>query len=116
MHGGRLFHGSPHRLEPGSVLVPGAAEANFAESTDSAVSITSLADRGLYWAREAGGEATYVYEVEPLDEVTAHRAGLANYGRNINLFEGRVAQARIVGVVPVEEAREYSKRLILPHD
>lgn len=97
---GRLFHGSTRELPVGTVLVPQrAGNRNFAQSAADAVSITSCESRAAFWAAKSGG-TPYIYEVEPLSEVEVHRAGVANYGKNIELFEGRVSSARIIAQLP----------------
>jgi hypothetical protein len=94
--GGKLYHGSPHKLPPGTVLKPRGSESNYAQSSGKGVSITSDRGRAEHWGSLEGEVPGYVYEVEPLGEVEAHRVGPANRFKNFNLWEGVVPAAKIL--------------------
>ncbi|MFS0885085.1 NAD(+)--rifampin ADP-ribosyltransferase [Aeromicrobium sp. 179-A 4D2 NHS] len=111
VYGGRLFHGSRHELADGDMLEPGRSEANFTESAEDAVSITSEADTALFWANESTDDPVYVYEIEPEGPIVQWRSMLANCGQNWRLQEGRVPAARIVRRIDLQDAREYQRAL-----
>ncbi len=101
--GGKLYHGSPFKLEVGTVLVPQEwGNQNFDESPIDQVSLTSELNDAKYWAKEAQKrnsgdiEKIYVYEVEPLSEVVPWRVMLANFGLSFRLQEGRVDNGAII--------------------
>lgn len=105
-----LLHGSPHRFEPGDVLVPDQAPVNFKQSDPFTVALTNERGTANHWARQAakssGSGSFYVYEVEPLTPVKAWRFAIlpesartgAVEGASLRLEEGRVGAARIVNV------------------
>lgn len=95
--GGQWFHASPHDIAPGTVLEPGKAEKNYKQSSDAHVSIASAESYAKRWHPTG-----HLYEVEPLHEVEVHRAGPADYGKSFQVFEGRVARARVVRKLGVE--------------
>lgn len=100
--GGKLYHGSAVSLEVDTLLTPQTEDKrNFKESPADEVCFTSDRATAIYWARKAVNdmEATvYLYEVEPHSTVNAHRIMPANYGKNINLLEGRAKTATITAV------------------
>lgn len=98
VEGGRLYHGSPQHLAPGTVLTPGH-DKNFKQSAAGAVSITSDLQTAKHWGSLGGKRRVFIYEVEPLSPVEVWRAGLANFGKSIVLYEGRVASARVLRLV-----------------
>ena len=95
LHGGKLYHGSPHKLTVGTVLTP-QTKKNYKQS-GNAVSITSNAARAAHWGSVGG--VPYVYEVEPLSDVDVWRAGLVAGATAFELWEGRVAKAKILSVL-----------------
>ena len=98
---GTLYHGSPVKLGEGDILSPQAARRYKQSSADS-VSLTSDPAVATRWARDGGADnPVYLYEVEPLGELEAHRVGLEGGGAFVNIFEARSPQARIIGVQEV---------------
>jgi len=100
--GGKLFHGSPTKIDVGGLISP-QEERNFKQSSDSAISITSDVGMAAHWAREAAKpkddeNSVYIYEIEPTGEVEGWRIGLANQGKNITLMEGRTPSGKIIAV------------------
>lgn len=89
--GGRLFHGSPSKLDPGDVLRP-QTHRRFRESPKDAVSVTTSIEAAAHWASEGG----FVYQVEPLGPVEQWKVAPAEGGASFDLLEGRVPAARIV--------------------
>lgn len=107
--GGRIFHGSPHKIEVGEYITPQDRDnRNFSQSSEDSISFTSDATRAALWAREAASETTgsvYLYEIEPEGDVESHRVQLANAGQNIIVWEARASRGKIVGVHEVSRAK-----------
>jgi len=97
--GGKLYHGSPTKLEEGVVLSPRDGDRNYEQSSGASISITSDKSRAGHWGSLEGKVTGYVYEVDPIGEITPRRVGLANRGRNFVLWEGTVPGAEIVKLV-----------------
>ncbi|MGV8846106.1 hypothetical protein [Tessaracoccus sp.] len=101
--GQNWYHGSPHCLEPGEVLTPGAKDANFPQSRPGVVSITTEPDYALRWGREAAEKLsrdhTHVYRVEPIGPVVPWRVRPKNYGEDFAHDEANVPQATVVEMV-----------------
>lgn len=108
VYGETLYHGSPISLEVGKqLLLQSEEKRNFKESPISEVCFTSDKATAIYWARKALNNmkaSVYLYEIEPNAEVSVHRTMPANYGKNINLLEGRSATATITKVHVIPEA------------
>lgn len=98
VEGGKLYHGSPNEIKPGTILQPGYA-ANYDQSSSEDVSITSDKSVAGHWGSLEGTTIGYIYEVEPLGEIDVWRVGPANGFKNIRLFEGRVKKARVLRLV-----------------
>jgi hypothetical protein len=107
--GGRLYHGSPISLPVGTILEPGHGR-QYKQSASDAVSITSNPERAGYWAAGAKKGALHVYEIEPVGTVEAWRVGLADMGRSFDLWEGRVAKARIIRRVTRSGKKRHASR------
>ncbi len=99
--GGNWYHGTSAALSRGDRLVPGK-EKNFPQSDSSIVSITSDLSTANHWAREVAkksGGNPRVYAVEPVGTIDIWKAGLAEMGKKICVFEGRVSSAIVVSEV-----------------
>lgn len=108
IHGGKLYHGSPRELDNHTILTAQPDNRNFSESPKNQVCFTSDFNTAVYWARKALNDMTaqvYVYEIEPGGQVIVHRSMPANYGKNVNLQEGRSVTAKIIGVIKVPSTR-----------
>ena len=97
IEGGSLYHGSPAKLEIGSLLKPGHG-TRFRDSNRYHVSITSDRDRAIYWTLKGKGSSKggYVYKIEPLGKIIPHRVGLSDLDNLFILYEGLVPAARIL--------------------
>jgi DNA topoisomerase IB len=107
--GGKLYHGSPNEIRPGTVLVPGGGTKNYDRSSGKAISITSDAGVAGHWGSLERTTTGYIYEVEPIGEVEGWRVGPANGFKNFTLYEGRVPKARVLRLVDVVKGRRASQ-------
>jgi len=108
--GGKLYHGSPHELAKGTLLVPGGATKNYDQSKGKGVSITSNLGTAGHWGSLEGKVTGYVYEVDPLGEVEAWRVKPANRGESFILYEGIVPKARVLRLVKTVAPRRAGGR------
>lgn len=113
--GGKLYHGSPYEMKPGTILKPGMNPVNYSQSKQ-VVSLTSDLQKALWWGSLEGTRDVFVYEVEPLGLVTPHRMGLANQGKNITAFEVTCKQAKILKVHSKRKAWKSKKSSLSDSD